>query len=188
MQRLTVFNHISLDGYFTDAKNDMGFARNKIGDLEWDTFVEGNAGGGGTMVFGRVTYEMMASFWPTPLAAETMPKIARRMNSAEKVVFSRKLKEAQWQNTRLVKTDPAGEIRRLKQEAGEGMVIFGSGSIVNLLAKEGLVDEFQFVLDPVALGAGRTMFEGLPTKLDFTLKVARTFKNGNVLLSYEPAG
>src|SRR5262245_15882666 len=127
MRKLMVFNHISLDGYFTDARGDMGFARNDQPDAEWDAFVAGNAGGQGTLVFGRITYELMASFWPTPMAAQNMPVVAQRMNSAPKIVFSRTLDQATWNNTRLVKDDLPGEIRRLKQEPGDNLIIFGSG-------------------------------------------------------------
>jgi len=185
MRKLIVFNHIALDGYFTDAKGDMSFARNSTPDAEWDAFVAGNAGGGGMLVFGRVTYDMMASFWPTPAAAEMMPNIAERMNNLPKIVFSRTLEEATWNNTRLVKTDLPGEIQKLKQAAGDNMVIFGSGNLVSQLAQAGLIDEFQFVLDPVVLGQGRTMFEGLQAKLSLKLKSTRSFTNGNVLLYYE---
>src|SRR5512135_1195019 len=123
MRKLIVFNHISIDGYFTDAKSDMSFARNPIPDAEWDAFVSNNAsGGGGTMVFGRITYEMMASFWPTPMAAQSMLEVAKTMNAVSKVVFSRTLDRVTWQNSRLVKADPVGEIRRLKQEPGNGMI------------------------------------------------------------------
>ena len=68
MRKLIVFNHLSLDGYFTDANGDMRFAQNPVPDAEWDAYVAGNAGGGGMLVFGRVTYDLMASFWPTPVA------------------------------------------------------------------------------------------------------------------------
>ena len=187
MQKLVVFNNVSLDGYFTDAKGEMNFARNDKPDPKWDEFVASNAsGGGGAMVFGRVTYEMMASFWPTPMAVENMPVVAGRMNSAVKVVFSRTLDKAAWANTRLVKADLLGEIRRMKVEPGEGMVIFGSGSIISQLTREGLIDEYQIVVNPVVLGAGRTMFEGTKKVLPLKLIKSRVFSNGNVLLSYEP--
>ena len=186
MRKLIVFNHVSLDGYFTDENNDMSFARNPIPDAEWDAFVASNAGSGGTLVFGRITYELMAGFWPTPLAAESMPDVAERMNNLPKVVFSSTLQEASWNNTKLVKDDMVGEIRKMKQEAGKDMVIFGSGTIVSQLTHEGLIDEYQIVVDPVALGKGRTMFEGMKEKLPLTLKQTRTFGNGNVLLCYEP--
>ena len=186
MRKLIVFNHVSLDGYFTDANGDMRFAQNPIPDAEWDAFVAGNAGGGGTLVFGRVTYDLMVSFWPTPMAAEQMPDVAERMNSLPKIVFSRKMKEASWQNTKLVKNDMAGEIRKMKKEDGENMVIFGSGTVVSQLAQENLIDEYQFVVDPVVLGKGRTMFDGVKEMFALKLKSARTFANGNVLLCYEP--
>ena len=186
MRKLIVFNHVSLDGYFTDAKGDMSFARNDRQDAEWDAFVASNASGGGTLLFGRITYELMASFWPTPFAAESMPVVAERMNNLPKVVFSRTLDKASWNNTKLVKSDMTGEIRRMKKELGEDMVIFGSGSIVSQLAQEGLIDEYQIVIDPVALGKGRTMFDGIKDKLPLKLKKTRAFGNGNVLLCYEP--
>jgi dihydrofolate reductase len=189
MRKLIVFNHISLDGYFTDSHGDMSFARNATPDAEWDAFVEGNASGGdGTMVFGRVTYELMASFWPTPAAVTQMPVVANRMNSAPKVVFSRTLQNASWQNTRLVKGDLPGEIRKLKNEPGDAMLIFGSGTIVSQLAQAGLIDEYQFIVDPVVLGSGRTMFEGVQNRLSIKLKHVRSFDNGNVLLDYELIG
>lgn len=185
MRKLIVFNHISLDGYFTDENGDMSFARNNKQDDEWDAFVAGNASGGGILVFGRVTYELMASFWPTPLAAETMPDVAEQMNNLPKIVFSKTLEKASWKNTRLVKDDLPGEIQKMKKEEGEDMVIFGSGSIVSQLAQEGLIDEYQIVVDPIVLGKGRTMFEGIREKRSLKLSQARTFNNGNILLCYQ---
>jgi dihydrofolate reductase len=186
MRKLIVFNHVSLDGYFTDAKNDMSFANNATPDAEWDAFVASNASGGGMLLFGRVTYELMANFWPTPIAAEQMPFVAERMNELPKVVFSRSLQQVSWNNTKLVKGDLTAEVKRMKKEPGEDMVIFGSGSIVSQLAQAGLIDEYQFIVDPIALGKGRTMFEGIKVRLPLTLKQARIFSNGNVLLCYEP--
>lgn len=184
MQRLIVFNQVSLDGYFTDSKGDISWAHKD--DPEWNAWVAGNTKGGGTLLFGRITYEMMASFWPTPAALETLPVVAKRMNSGQKVVFSRTLDKASWQNTRLVKTGLAEEVRRMKKENGEGIVILGSGTIVSQLAQEGLIDEFQIVVDPIVLGQGRTMFEGVKKRLELKRTSTRTFGNGNTVLTYEP--
>ena len=137
-------------------------------------------------MFGRITYELMTSYWPTPYAMKNDPIVAERMNNLPKVVFSRTLDKASWNNTKLVKGDMAAEIRKMKKEPGENMVIFGSGSIVSQLAQEGLIDEFQIVVNPVALGKGRTMFDGIKEKLTLKLTKTRTFGNGNVLLCYEP--
>lgn len=181
-----VFNNVSLDGYFVDANGDMNWAHNVSPDAEWEAFVAGNASGEGVLVFGRITYDLMASFWPTPVAAQQMPEVAEGMNNLPKVVFSRTLDKVSWNNTKLVKSDPAAEIRKMKKESGPDMVIFGSGSIISQLAPEGLIDEYQFVVIPVVLGKGRTMFDGIKGRLVLKLTNTRAFGNGIVLLSYEP--
>jgi dihydrofolate reductase len=109
------------------------------------------------------------------------------MNRAEKVVFSRTLEKADWNNTRLVKDDMVGEIRRMKQQSGKDLTILGSGSIVAQLSPHGLIDEYQLLLNPVALGRGKTMFDSIRERLSFKLIRTRTFGNGNILLCYEPA-
>jgi dihydrofolate reductase len=186
MRRLAVFNQVSLDGYFVDAHGDMSWAHAGNEDPEWKAFVESNASGDALLVFGRITYELMADYWPTPAAARNDPVVAERMNSGAKLVFSRTLDKASWQNTRLVKTDPAAEIRRLKQESGPDMVTMGSGTIVSQLTQERLIDEYQIVVIPIVLGQGRTMFEGLQEKLPLKRTKTRVFRNGNVWLCYQP--
>jgi dihydrofolate reductase len=186
MRQVIVFNSVSIDGRFVDGGGDMSWAHNS--DPEFDEFTNGNArGGGGLFVFGRKTYEMMAGYWPTPQAIKAMPVVAKTMNDAGKLVFSRTLSKADWNNSRLVKTDPVEEVRRLKKEDGPGMVVMGSGSVVAQLAQANLVDEYQLVVVPVALGAGRTLFEGMKGRLGLKLTSSRAFKNGNVFLTYAPA-
>lgn len=187
MRRLSVFNNISLDGYFTGAGGDFSWAKDGMDDPEFGAFVAGNASGEGELLFGRVTYEMMASFWPTPAAEAAMPEVAAGMNRSRKIVFSRRLAKVDWQNTRLMKGELVAEVRKLKLESGPGMAILGSGSITAQLAPTGLIDEFQYVVNPVALGAGRTLFEGLQQQLTLKLVRSRTFKNGKVYLCYVPA-
>ncbi len=186
MQKLSVFQNISLDGYFVDRNGEMNWAKSGV-DEEFNAFTAQNAKGGGTMIFGRVTYDLMASFWPTPQAHQMFPVVAERMNNGLKVVFSRKMEQAPWNNTKLVKGDLVEEIRKMKAAPGEGLVILGSGSLVAQLAPEGLIDEYQMIMNPIALGGGRTMFEGLKTNLDFKLTNSKTFKNGKVFLSYTPS-
>ena len=187
MANLVMFNQLSIDGYFVDAHGDMSWAHNPELDEEWDAFVDGNAQGGGLLVFGRVTHDLMASYWPTPLAQQNAPVVAERMNSLPKLVFSRTLRESPWANSRMVAGDPAAEIRRLRDEDGPDMAIMGSGTIVTRLASADLIDEYQLVIVPVVLGAGRALFEGLTVKLNLRLADTRSFANGNVLLTYEPA-
>lgn len=184
MRTLAVFNSVTLDGYFADAAGDMSWAHKQ--DPEWNAFVAENARGESVMVFGRRTYEMMASFWPTPQARQVMPAVADRMNSLPKVVFSRTLHEASWTNTTLIKSDPAAAVRELKRAPGPDMVILGSGTIVAQLAQAGLIDHFQIVVNPIVLGRGKSMFDGVTTPCNLHLTGTRRFANGNVLLDYDP--
>jgi dihydrofolate reductase len=128
----------------------------------------------------------MASFWPTPFAAQSNPIVVERMNSLPKIVFSRTLDKASWNNTTLVKGDLTTEVRKLKREPGPNMTIMGSGSIVAQLADAGLIDEYQIVVSPLVLGSGRTLFEGVKKQLPMKLTKSRAFGNGNVVLCYEP--
>ncbi len=175
---------MTIDGYIAGPDGDISWHNV---DEEFQELANKASHSGNTLIFGRVTYELMARFWPTPEALRTDPFVAQGMNAAEKIVFSRSLNKADWNNTRLVKHDMVGEIRRLKQQPGKDLTILGSGSIVAQLAQEGLIDEYQILVNPVILGGGKTMFEGMKTKANLKLVSARTFGNGNILLTYEPA-
>jgi dihydrofolate reductase len=183
MRRLVVFNSVTLNGFFTGKNGDLSWAHKD--DPEWNEFVAGNAKGSGPLLFGRVTYEMMVSFWPTPAAMESFPEVAKGMNSAQKVVFSRTLNKVSWNNTKLVKGDLATEVRKMKQEPGDSMTILGSGSIVAQLTQAGLIDEYQLVVNPIVLGEGRSMFDGVKKTVPLKQTATRAFANGNVLVSYE---
>jgi dihydrofolate reductase len=186
MRRLTVFNMVSLDGYFVDQAGSMDWAHNPQKDEAWEAFSIGNASAGGLLIFGRLTYELMHSYWPTPAALQNDPIMAQQMNTLPKVVFSRTLDHASWSNTRLVRDDLVTEIRKMKQAAGPDMAILGSGSLVVQLTRARLIDGYQLVVIPVVLGKGRTLFDGLEEKLSLKLTQTRAFENGNVLLCYEP--
>ena len=183
MRKLIVFNQVSVDGFFCDEDGDMSWAHNQ--DPEWSAFVSENASGTAVLVFGRITYELMARYWPTPLAMKNNPVVAEGMNNLQKVVFSRTLDKVSWKNTKLVKGEMVEEVRKMKSEPGPDMVILGSGSVVAQLAKAGLIDEYQVALSPIVLGKGRSMFEGV--KQNVNLKKTRAFGNGKVMLWYEPA-
>jgi len=184
MPRVNMFNNISLDGYFVDANGDMSWAHAGRDDPEMGEFTAANAQGGGALIFGRVTYELMKAFWPTPMAAQMMPEVAKGMNAARKYVFSRSLKSTDWANTVILDGDPAQEVARLKKGDDKGLTILGSGSIVKQLTAAGLIDDFQFMVNPVLLGGGRTLFDGVPGRPSLTLENSRTFKNGKVFLHY----
>ncbi len=185
MAQLMSFIFLTLNGFFKGAKEDIGWHRH---GPEENAYAAEALRGGSTLVFGRVTYELMAGYWPTPQALKDDPVLAQGMNAADKIVFSRTLKEARWNNTRLVKDDPAAEIKQRKKVPGPGLTILGSGSIVSQLAERGLIDEYQVMIDPVALGQGTPFLKGITRKLDLELVSTRTFKSGVILLNYRPRG
>ena len=184
MRKLTVFNLMTLDGYIAGQGGDISWHNV---DEEFQELANAASNSGNTLLFGRVTYELMASYWPTPEAISTDPIVAAGMNKSEKIVFSRTLHKTDWNNTRLVKDDMLAEVRSLKQGTGKDLTVLGSGSIVAQLAEEGLIDEYQVLLNPVIIGKGKTMFEGLKHRLALKLVRTRTFGNGNVLLTYVPS-
>jgi dihydrofolate reductase len=182
--KLVAFTNLTLDGYFSGPKGDLGWAK-RNSDPEYDAFVADNAKSGGALLLGRITYDMMAIYWPTPQAARNDPAVAQSMNRLPKVVVSRTLSRASWSNTTLLKGDLPAEVRKLKQSATD-VAILGSGSIVAQLTKEGLIDEYQVMMNPVVLGQGKPLFEGLARPLALTLTKSRSFGNGNVFLCYQP--
>jgi dihydrofolate reductase len=182
MRQLRAFNNISLDGYFTDKNGDMSWAHKR--DPEWKAFAGENASGSAVLVFGRITYDLMASYWPTPRALANDPMVAKGMNDMPKIVFSRTMANASWNNTRLIKGDIVDAMQKLKEENGPDMVIMGSGTIVSQFTDARLIDEYQVVLTPIVLGAGRTMFSGVKERFGLVLENTRTFGNGNVALWY----
>jgi dihydrofolate reductase len=183
-RKLGAFMEISLDGYFCDPHGDMNFAHKSPEDKEWHDFVAGNASSEGPLLFGRKTYDMMAAWWPTPMATRSMPEVAARMNARPKIVFSRTLRSADWNNTTLLKNDIVETVRLLKEEKGPDMTILGSGSIVTQLTESRLIDTFQIAVNPIALGAGNSLLSGLTQQLDLALTNTQVFGNGSVVLWY----
>lgn len=182
MGKLIAYNFTTLNGFFKGPDNDISWHRHGEEEIG---FASENLEAKATLLFGRVTYEMMASFWPTPMAIENMPEVAKGMNESEKIVFSTSLESADWENTTIVKDGLVEAVRKLKAIPGKVMTILGSGSIIAQLAEARLIDEYQFMIDPVAIGEGTPSFQGLTQKLDLKLINHRVFKSGVVLLSYE---
>jgi dihydrofolate reductase len=184
MGRLSVFNFITLNGYFAGPNGDIGWHRH---GGEESKYAEEGAKSESILLFGRITYQMMASYWPTPMAAKDNPGVAEGMNRSDKIVFSRTLKKVEWENTRLITHDLVEEVKKLKK-GKKDITILGSGSIATQLAEAGLIDEYQIMVDPVALGEGTPLFKGMKQKLDLNLVSTRAFKSGVVLLTYAPEG
>lgn len=183
MKKLLVSEMITLDGFFAGPNGEIDW--HNVDD-EFNVFAEEQLNSVDTLIFGRVTYELMASYWPTPAGLKDDPIIANIMNSLNKVVFSKTLKTVEWNNSRLATADLATEIQKLKEQPGKDMVIFGSGTIVSELAKLSLIDEYRLFINPVVLGKGKPLFQDLPERMNLQLIKSRQFKSGNVLLYYVP--
>jgi dihydrofolate reductase len=184
MGKLSVYNFVSANGYFKGPNEDISWAHQNPSQEESD-FAAENAQGGAILLFGRKTYEMMVRHWPTSKGKEDNPCVAEGMTKAEKIVFSKTLKNAEWNNTRIVSGKIEEEVKKLKQ-SGKNITVLGSGSIVNQLAEAGLVDEFQVMIHPVAIGNGTAFLKDIHKKIDLVLSKTRTFKSGIVLLCYQP--
>jgi dihydrofolate reductase len=183
MKKLSVFNFLTLNGYYKGANDDISW--HKHGQEEAEFAAEG-AQTESILLFGRKTYEMMASYWPTPEAMKNDAAVAEGMNTSEKIVVSRSLSIAKWKNTRILKENMVEEIKKLKKTANKDITVLGSGTIVTQLAEAGLIDVFQFMVDPVVIGEGTPIFKGIGRQLDLKLTDTRTFKSGVVLLNYQP--
>ncbi len=183
MRNIIFQNMVSLDGYFEGPNHELDW---HLVDGEFNDYAAELLDSVDTLLFGRVTYELMASYWPSPHALADDPVIAAKMNSLQKVIFSRTLKKVDWSNTRLATQDAVAEIRQLKQQPGRDMAIFGSSDLTVSLMGSGLVDEYRIFIAPVFLGSGKTLLHGLQHRLPVHLIRFRTFKSGLVLLCYKP--
>lgn len=181
MRKITAYNFLTLNGFFKGPKGDLSW--HKHGGEEAEYAKEG-ASSGSVLLFGRITYEMMASYWPTPMAMEQNPGVATGMNASEKIVFSNSLKKADWSNTKVIGGDIIEEVKKLKRTTGPDMTILGSGSIISQFTDHKLIDTYLLMVDPVALPAGTPIFNGIKEKLDLKLVEVRKFKSGVILLTY----
>ena len=184
MRKLISFMVVTLDGYYEGPDGEFDWPNV---DDEFNEFAISQLDDIETLLFGRATYEGMASYWPTPAALEDDRVIADRMNNIPKVVFSSSLESADWQNTRLVSGDVAGAITELKQQSGKNLAVFGSSTLTVSLIDQGLVDELRVMVQPILLGTGKSLFAGLHDRVPVQLQRTTVFSSGNVMLHYRPA-
>ncbi len=174
---------ISLDGYFEGPNGDISW--HNVDD-EFNEQAIAMLDQTDTLLFGRVTYDLMAGYWPTEQARDDDPRVAERMNRLEKVVVSRTLDKAEWNNTRLIKENVVEEIQKLKQQPGKNIAILGSSNLTASLLPFNIVDELLIYVSPVLLGGGKKLFDGLQKQIELTLIETRKFKSGNVDMRYVP--
>lgn len=183
MGKLVAYNFLTLNGYYKGAGGDISWHPH---DEEGNQYAAKMLDSKSTLLFGRTTYEMMAGYWPSSEAARNSPEVAAGMNESEKIVFSSTLKRADWNNTRIVKDNMIAELKKLKNISDKNMTILGSGTIITQLAQSGLIDEYQFAIDPVAIKTGTPVFQGISQQLELELFKTKTFKSGTILLFYQP--
>jgi len=185
MRKVIVSNLISLDGYIDGPGKDLSW---HAPGPEFFAYASKLLTEVDTLLFGRITYQMMERYWTSPDAEKGDPAITRPMNELPKWVFSETLKKTpwgRWDNAR-VSADPAGTVRKLKAEKGKDMVIFGSGGLVSALTPHALIDEYRLLMAPVILGGGTPEFQGLSKRVDFKLAGVRSFDSRLVMLTYHP--
>jgi dihydrofolate reductase len=185
MRKVLFFMLTTLDGYFEGPNQDISW--HNAGDEEFNQFAIQQLDNVDTLIFGRLTYELMVGYWTTDFAKTNDPIVAAKMNSTPKLVFSKTLEKVAWENTRLIHDNYVAEMRALKQQPGKDMVILGSSDLAVTFIEHGLIDEYRIMLNPLALGGGKPLFQGIPGRLDLKLVHTRVFKSGNVLLYYVPA-
>lgn len=179
-----MFNLISLDGYFEGTNRDISWHNV---DAEFNTeHAIPMLNSVDVLIFGRITYELMKNYWSTPKAINDDPIVANKMNLLPKIVFSKTLDKVDWHNTRLIKNNIEEEIYKLKKQSGKDLIILGSGSIVSQFAQQELIDEFQFLVNPIILGNGTPLFKNISKRLNLKLIQSKTDRSGNVFLRYHP--
>jgi dihydrofolate reductase len=186
MRKLVLFMHMSLDGFAGGPQGELNFLTY---DEELAQYAAELVKTVGSPVYGRTTYQMMESYWPTVLTKSDAPKHAQEhaqwVENIPKIVFSRTLNEVTWNNTRLIKDNVADAVNKLKQESGKDLVIFGSPGLSTTLIKEGLIDEYKLTIHPVILGNGLSVFKNNTAKSKLKLLDAKTLKSGVVTAHYE---
>ncbi len=190
MRKISVFNFVSVDGFFAGPYGELDWFALIKKDDEYDKYSRQGKKSGSTLIFGHTTYEMMKSYWPTPGAIKNDPGMAEAVNNNPKIVFSKTLQSVEegphWKNIKLLHEIEPEEIIKLKEQEGKDITILGSGTIVQQFADLGLIDEYLLLVIPVVLGAGKYLFKDVK-KMNLNLLEARAFKNGIVVLRYQPA-
>jgi dihydrofolate reductase len=170
-----------LDGFFEGPNKELDW---HIVDEEINQYANDLLSKVDSILFGRVTYQLMADYWPAaamnPSTSKGDLEIADKMNNLPKIVFSKTLQEVKWNNSRLVKENIAEEISKIKQQPGKDMVIFGSGSIVSTFMHLGLIDEYRIIVNPVVLGSGKPLFKGINDKQNLKLLKTKVLGSGSL--------
>jgi len=181
MRKLIMWNVITLDGYFEGNQNwDLSF-HNIIWGQELEQLSIEQLKSADYLLFGRVTYEGMAAYWTK---AEGEGEVAELMNKIPKLVFSKTLKTAEWNNTTIISENVSEEIQKLKKEEGKDMYVFGSANLSEIFINNDLFDEYRIGIAPVLLGSGRKLFRQGIAPQNLSLVSTQQLLTGGVILKY----
>jgi dihydrofolate reductase len=183
MRRIFLFMMVSLDGFFEGEGHDLSW--HNADNKEFEQFAHEQNNHLDTVLFGRRTYDMMASFWPGENGQKADKPTADWMSGARKVVVSEPF-EPMWSNTQVISENVLHEIRKLKNEQGTDIALLGSNTLCVSLMEGGLVDEFRLMYNPIAIGKGTPLFASISKPVNLKLIDSRIFKSGNVLNRYLP--
>lgn len=182
MRHLTLSINVTLDGCCDHTE--------VIADEELHRYATDLLEDSDGVLFGRVTYELFESYWPSVATSgsgtKTEVDFARKLNNKRKYVVSSTLGKVEWENSFLIKGDLAHEMSKLKQEDGNDLAVFGSSGLASALARLGLIDEYHILVQPILAGRGPTLFQGIGQRLDLKLAGTRSFSSGVVMLRYAP--
>lgn len=181
-----MWNIITLDGYFEGEKNwELPF-HEKVWGPETEALCMDQLSTTSYLVFGRVTYEGMAAYWQSEEVKNSDGKIANFMNNLPKIVCSRSLKSADWNNSTILRENIAAEISRLKAVSEKDLYVFGSANLSETLIREDLYDEYRIAIAPVIAGRGRPLFSQHLSERNLSLIASQRLENGGVILFYKP--
>ena len=179
MRKVVLIMTASIDGYVAGPSGNAVGEHSEPAELKrWKLERIRRAG---THIMGRVTYEGMASFWPTSTDDYAAP-----MNEIPKVVFSKSLKKATWTKSSIARGDLADEIAGLRRQPGGDIIAWGGARFAQALSSAGLIDEYAIVTRPIAYGGGKPLFHDLPDSLQFTVLASMNYADGTALHLYEP--
>lgn len=174
-----MWNLITLDGYFEGNQNwELSF-HEAVWGKELEELSTEQLNSADYLVFGRVTYEGMAAYW-----SKAEGEIADLMNKIPKLVFSKTLKSADWNNTTLLKENASAEIEKLKAQDGRDMYVFGSANLSETFIRDNLFDEYRIGIAPVILGSGRPLFRNGISSKNLKLVSTQQLLTGGVVLKY----
>lgn len=184
MRKLIMWNVMTLDGYFEGKQPwDLSFHA-AVWGKELEKISLEQLQSADYLVFGRKTYEGMASYWTNPEAATAEPEVAQWMNRIPKLVFSKTLKSAEWNNTTIIRENTAHEIRKIKEQEGKDIYVFGSADLSETFINENLFDEYRICIAPVLLGGGRPLFTPGVNSKELSLVSTQQLSTGGVILKY----